>query len=129
MSRQSKQVLAILTSIFIVIFISRLVRLPTLEMDRDEIWSIWQTFGTPAQVLQWTPPDWTPGWFLLVSMWQHLVGISPLIVRLLVVFIFLITSALLYRVPRDIATESAAIIEVMACAVINYVVVFSVTML
>lgn len=112
--------LALLTGLFIVIFASRVVRLNTLEMDKDEIWSVWQTFGTPAQIVSWTPYDWSPLFYLIVGAWHSLVGIHPFTLRLLVVFGFLIGAAILYRLARALLDDTAAFITVGACAAMGY---------
>lgn len=115
--------LAVLTCLFVVIFASRVIRLNTLEMDKDEIWSVWQTFGTPAQIVSWTPYDWSPLFYLIVGAWHSLVGIHPFPLRLLVVFGFLIGAAILYRLARTLLPENAeagALITVAACAAMGY---------
>ena len=53
-----------MTALLLVVAASRIPRLNGMEMNIDEVWSIWQTLGTPRQVLAWVPYDWPPptGW-------------------------------------------------------------------
>lgn len=120
LNRRAKVMLATLTALLLIVFASRVVRLDTLDMDADEIWSIWQTFGTPAEIAAWTPPDWTPAFYLLVGAWRSLVGIHPVIVRLMVILPFLIALALLYRVTTRLAGDVAGLLAVGACAAFGY---------
>jgi len=106
-----------------IIFASRVMRLSTVEMVRDEISSIWQTFGTPSQIIIWTPQDAPPGYYLLVGLWRSLVGIHPVVIRLLPVFAFMIVSALLYRITAELVGTTAAFITIAVCAAINYIIV------
>ncbi len=47
----SRRHLLIVTVLLLIVAASRILRLNGLEMDIDEVWSIWQTLGTPRQVL------------------------------------------------------------------------------
>src|SRR5262245_51487407 len=58
LNRRQRLFLASFVIICLVIVFSRLSRLPTLEMDNDEVWSVWQTSGTPLEIIAWTPFDW-----------------------------------------------------------------------
>ncbi|MEP7287008.1 MAG: glycosyltransferase family 39 protein [Chloroflexota bacterium] len=112
--------LAVLTCVLLIIVASRVVRLNTLEMDADEVWSVWQTFGSPTQIIQWTPYDWPPLFYLTVGGWQTLTGIHPFTLRLFPLFVFLIALALLYRIARRVYGDTTALIAVTACAAMGY---------
>src|SRR5258706_6505072 len=100
--------LALVTLILLVIAASRIPRLRTFEMDTDEVWSVFQSVGTPKQIVAWTPFNWPPAYYLAVGGWRSFVGIHPKIIRLLSVFVFLIGAALVYRVtPKVLALESS----------------------
>src|SRR6266446_6987393 len=96
----TRWILASLVAIFLIVFASRVVRLPSLNMDPDEVWSVWQTLGTPQQIVSWTPYDWSPVFYLIVGGWQKLAGINLFILRLLPIFSFLIGLAILYRIAK-----------------------------
>lgn len=117
---KTRRALLTITVVLLVIAASRITRLNTLEMDEDEIWSIWQTFGTPSQVVAWTPYDWSPAPYLTVWTWQALTGIHPFTVRLLTIYGFLLAMALLYRVTSMIVDRTAALIAVAACSGMGY---------
>jgi len=68
----------VLAAALLLIAASRLLRLCGLELDHDEVWTIWQTFGSPRQILAWTPYDWPPLHFLALGAWQELAGIHPI---------------------------------------------------
>src|SRR5437763_884439 len=100
--------LFLVAAILIVIAASRLGHLPGLDLDGDEVWSIWQTFGTPGDILRWTPYDWPPLFYLVLGLWKGFVGIHPFVVRVLPVFAYLIGAACLYRVTSKILNRNAA---------------------
>src|SRR4051794_24103437 len=108
--------LFLLTILFLIVFASRVVRLNMLEMDRDEVWSVWQTFGTPQQIIQWTPYDWPPLFYLTVGSWRGLMGDHPFTLRLLTVYTFLIGIAVLYRVAKRLCDDTTALIAAVACS-------------
>src|SRR5207237_8810688 len=62
--------LALLTCVLLLVAASRIARLNTLEMDQDEIWTVWQTLGSPTQIISWTPYDWSPLSYLIFGAWQ-----------------------------------------------------------
>ncbi len=115
----SRQLFALI-SLLLVIFASRVIRLSTLEMDPDEVWSVWQTFGSPSQIIKWTPYDWTPLYYLIVGAWRWLTGLNPFVLRLLSLYTFLIAMALLYRLARRFYGPTAALIAVAACAALGF---------
>ncbi|MCC7450184.1 MAG: glycosyltransferase family 39 protein [Anaerolineae bacterium] len=120
LSHRSKLILAALVGLLLIIFASRVIRLTTLEMDPDEVWSVWQTFGTPADIAAWTPADWSPPFYWLVGAWKSLVGIHPFTVRLMIVLPFLVALAILYRVSKILAGDVAGLIAVGVCASFGY---------
>src|SRR5258708_1055178 len=112
--------LALLTCVLLLIAASRIVRLNTLEMDQDEVWTAWQTLGSPSQIISWTPYDWSPPSYLIFGVWNWLTGVDPFTIRLLPVFVFLISMALLYRIVRRLFDERSALLSVTACAALGY---------
>src|SRR5258708_5997663 len=94
-------------------------------MQQDEVWSVWQTLGTPQQVISWTPFDWSPTFYLMIDGWQNLTGISPFTLRLLPIFVFLIGLALLYRITNRWYATHAAIMAIMVFSALGYVLFLS----
>ena len=109
-----------LVGCFLLISASRLWRLSSLPMGVDEVWAIWQTFGTPTQVVRWTPVDWTPVYFLILWLWQHLAGIQPLALHFFSLLIYLLGCAVTYRMMRRIAGEAAGLIGLVVYAALAY---------
>ncbi|MEO8609094.1 MAG: glycosyltransferase family 39 protein [Chloroflexota bacterium] len=100
---------------------SRFITLHGLELNTDEVWSIWQSFGTPEQIIRWTPYDWPPGYYLLLGGWKIFVGIQPIVYHVLSIFIYLISVALLYRVIRRLRDEKTALLVILAYSALGYI--------
>jgi hypothetical protein len=109
-----------LVGFFLVIAATRIGRLSSLSMGVDEVWAIWQTFGTPAQVVSWTPVDWTPTYFLLLWVWQHLAGIHPLVLHYLSLLIYLLGCAFTYRMMRCLTGGGAGLIGLAVYTALSY---------
>ncbi|MBI1280764.1 MAG: hypothetical protein GC179_21750 [Anaerolineaceae bacterium] len=99
---------------------SRLLVLHHIRMGGDEIWSVWQTLGTPGQIMQWTPFDWTAGYYLTLGFWRGWVGMLPFALRMLSFLVFLIGCAALYRVARRFGGERAALLAIPAYGALGY---------
>lgn len=118
----TKSQLAVMTLTLLLIVASRLLRLDVTatEIRVDEIWSIWQTFGSPQQIVDWTPFDWTPLYYLLLAGWKELVGIHPIVIRFLSVLLFILGASWLYRALTDIWSAKAALIAVLTYSALGY---------
>mgnify|MGYP005849882799 CR=1 FL=1 len=92
----------------LLIVAARLRLLDNYLMDHDEVWSIWQSIGTPAEILRWTPYDWTPLHYQVQGVWQSAVGFQPVVARLASVFTFLIGVACVFRLARRLSGGSPA---------------------
>ncbi len=119
--------IAVSTAVLFLIALSRFVRLSGLiDMASDEIWSIWQTQGTPQQIVQWTPYDWPPLYYLLLGGWRVLVGMHPVALRMLSVLLFLLASAIMYRLMRRLGVPTmAAMLGMLAYGALGYAVFVS----
>jgi hypothetical protein len=104
----------LLAVLLVIIAASRILRLDAFRMDTDEVWTIWQTFGTPQQIIQWTPPSETPLYYLLLGLWKGFTGIDPIVIRSLSVLGSLVGSALMYRAARRVHGEPTAILAMLA---------------
>ncbi|MEL6148375.1 MAG: glycosyltransferase family 39 protein [Chloroflexota bacterium] len=69
-----------------------------LDMTGDEVWSVWQTLGTPQQIIHWTPFDWPPGYYLILGGWWRLTGLHSIPLRYLMLLVFMIGCAAVFRV-------------------------------
>ena len=78
--------LALMTAMLLLVMLTRLPGLSTLQLDADEVWSVWQAVDGPAQIVMRTPYDWTPTYFLLMGGWTSLVSNHPLAVRMLALY-------------------------------------------
>src|SRR5262249_31096383 len=99
-ARGSRYLAIIFATFLVVVAASRMIHLPGLNPDADEIWSVWQTFGTPQQIVAWTPYDWPPLYYLTLGAWTQIAGITPIMVRFLSVLVFLPGVACLFAAVR-----------------------------
>ena len=111
--------------ILLIVALSRIPRLPYLEPDMDEAWSVWHTIGTPQQIVDWTPYDEPPLSYLLIGAWRGFVGINPTVVRLLSVYTFMIGGAFLYRAARRLHGDTAGVVALIAYGAFGYGLVVS----
>lgn len=118
MLRSSK--LAVLVAMLLVIAATRILRLDDYAMNPDEIWSVWQTLGTPTQILQWTPYDWPPLYYLTLGAWRGFVGMHPVALKLLSTLAFMVGAVGLYRVVRRLYSHRAGVIAILAYAAVSY---------
>jgi hypothetical protein len=107
--------------VLLVLAASRIIKFNSLEMNTDEVWSIWQTFGTPEQILRWTPYDWPPLYYLVLGGWKELVGFQPYVLRVFSLLCFLPAVAVLYRIIRRLRDERTALMVVLAFSALGYV--------
>ncbi len=112
----------VLAAALLLIAAGRLLRLRGLELDADEVWTIWQTFGSPRQILAWTPYDWPPLHFLALGAWKELAGIHPVAVRMFSVLALLPGAACAYRAVRRGHGHTAGAIAMLTYAALAYVI-------
>lgn len=111
---------ALVVALFAVYLVSRVIIWDRLEFEIDEVWTIRQTFGTPVQVLLWTPYDWPPLHYLALHAWQRLVGFHPFVTRLSSVYIGLVALAAMYRLARRWFGATAAVLTMAALGGFGY---------
>ena len=120
MNRRMRVSWVLAAGLLLLVAASRLVRLDDLIMNRDEIWSVWQTFGTPQQIIQWTPYDWPPGYYLTLAAWRSVAGSYPLALRVFSVLAFLCGAAALFRLMRRWSGTPAAVLTTLAYAALGF---------
>jgi hypothetical protein len=123
---QSYQKWVIIITLMLLVAASRFTRLDEMAMNPDEVWSAWQTLGTPAQILQWTPYDWPPLYYLTLGAWRGLTGPFPTTLRVLSALVFMIGAAISYRFMRRLRGESAGILAMLAYAALGYGILLSI---
>jgi hypothetical protein len=117
---QQRGLLLAFVVIFLTLFASRIGRFNTLNLQKDEVWSVWQTLGTVQDTVNWTPYDWSPAYYLLVYGWRTLTGINPFTLRVMTALLMLLTAALLYRVGRRLIGGRGAILAVLTFGAFGY---------
>ncbi len=120
--RQRNQIILTLTVLLLFFAAHRILSFAETEMHIDEIWTMWQTLGTPAQIINWTPFDWMPLSYLTFGAWRGLVGMHPVALRVLPMLTFMISAAILYRAARWVTREhQAALLIVLVYGAFGYV--------
>ncbi len=121
LSRRRAQI-ALVTVILLLIFAGRVFRLDVTvtELRVDEYWSIWQTFGSPQQILNWTAYDEPPLYYFILGAWRLWVGIHPIVLRLLPILFFMLGTAFLYRWMKDARGHAAGVITILAYGLLGY---------
>lgn len=112
--------LAALTLLLLFVFATRAPLLNTLEMDSDEVWSVWQTFGTPAQIVEWTPYDWLPTYYLMIGAWRSVMGFHPIVLRLFTLFAFMLGVTALYKAGNRLQGRRLGILAALVFAALSY---------
>jgi hypothetical protein len=124
--RRNSWILFAVIALLLLIAASRVLRFGGLTMNPDEVWSVWQTFGTPGQILQWTPYDWPPGYYLSLGLWRGLSGQFPIILRYLNVLILVIGLSCLFRVVNRLRGRYAALLALPIYAAFSYGIILTV---
>lgn len=120
-----KRLLPIVIAALLLVAASRAFRLDATvtEVTVDEVWSVWQSLGTPLQIIQWTPYDWPPGYYLALGGWRTLVGLHPVALRWLSLLAFTLGAALLYRAAERLRGDG--VIAMLAYAAFGYLIFMS----
>jgi hypothetical protein len=108
------------TALLLLLFLTRLIHFHGLEMHTDEIWSVWQSYGTLQQILRWTPYNWPPLYFVMIAVWKDLVGIHPFVLRLLTALTYMIAITALFRVMWRLRGMRAALLVVLAFSALGF---------
>jgi len=116
----------VILAVLLLIAASRFTRLDEMALNPDEIWSAWQTLGTPAQILEWTPYDWPPLYYLTLGAWRQLTSPYPTTLRVLSALAFMIGAAFVYRIMRRLRGSSAGILAMLAYAALGYIILLSI---
>jgi hypothetical protein len=114
-----------MAGLLLVVAASRLVRLDDVALNRDEIWSVWQTFGSPQQILQWTPYDWPPLYYLVLGGWRAIMGAEPIVLRVLSSLVFMLGLVFMYRAVRRLHSARAAWLVSLAYAALGFSILLS----
>ncbi len=84
-----------------------------LDLTTDEVWSATQANGTWQEVYQWTPYDWAVGYYLILSGWERLVGLHPIMLRTLSLLVYALGLSAFYRAIQRLHTPATAVLAVL----------------
>ncbi len=115
-----------MTALLLLLFASRLQWLSTIQMDVDEVWSVWQTLGSPTDIIRWTPYDWTPTYYLMLGVWRGFTGIQPEFLRLFTLLFMMLGTASLYRCGKFLLNQRMGLVAAAAFAGLGFVIFASV---
>lgn len=104
----------------ILIALSRMHHFNVIDLEPDEVWSVWQTMGSPVQIVAWTPFDWGPLFYLLLGGWRALTGINPDILRVFPVLLCLVGCAGMFRLGKFIGGNGAGWWSMLVYASLTY---------
>ena len=127
-SKHSKDILGHWLWALPVLLIVAALTLRQIDLDpptADEFYSMhnagWLVNGpySPIDVmrsLQRNSPNHTPGYFILLSIWGHLIGYDLALGRVLTIFSGLLALAMAYRLTRDFVAPVAALFALIIIA-------------
>jgi 4-amino-4-deoxy-L-arabinose transferase-like glycosyltransferase len=118
MSLSTRKSAAILLSalLLLVIVLSRVPYFGQLELDAHEVWTMWQSVGTLPQVIDRTPYDWGPLYYVVMAGWQSLVGDHTETARVLSVLWLVLGSAFMYRAMSRLRPGNAPLLAALLYA-------------
>ncbi len=91
---------ALMTTLLLMLAASRILLFRQYELDGDEAYMVWQSFGTLEDVIRWLPYDWPPLSFAMVWAWRSIVGAHPILLRVLPLLLFMLGVAFTYRLGK-----------------------------
>jgi hypothetical protein len=115
----------VITGLLLLVAASRLTRLTDLTMNRDEVWSVWQTFGTPTQIILWTPYDWPPLYYLALAAWRSVASMYPAALRAFSTLMFPLGAVFLFRVMRRWRGQQAGLLVILTYAALGFGIMLS----
>ncbi len=116
----------LLALLLLTIAAARILRLEDVQPHPDEIWSIWQGFGSLTDIIRWSPYDWPPLYFVCLSFWVKLVGLQPIALRMLSVFCFMIGVSSFYQILKKHVSIQASTIALLLYGGMAYTVYLSI---
>jgi len=108
--------LFLFTLLLLLIVASRAPYFKILELDAHDAWTMWVSVGTPPQIINRTPYDWGPLYYLILAAWQALVGNHVETGRVLSVLWLALGSAFLYRAARRLRAGITPFLAVLIYA-------------
>lgn len=123
--RSRTTALAAITLALLIVAASRILHITQLTMNWDEVWSIWQTFGTPTDIIRWTPNDWQPPYFLFIGAWKEFAGIQPFALRVSSLLVYMLGAAFTYRAAKRLGGEHAGLFTVLVYSALGFVIFLS----
>ncbi len=98
----------LLVPLFLLLALTRIPRTLDASMDWDEIYTVWQSFGSLDQVVGWVPYDWPPLHYAIVWFWQNLVGPHPFVQRYFSTLVLFLGTAFMFALVRKITKHVPA---------------------
>ncbi len=102
--------------LLVLIVLSRVPYFRQLELDPHEVWTMWQSVGTLPQVINRTPYDWGPLYYVVMYGWQNMVGVHTETARVLSVLWLVLGSAFMYRAMARLRSGYAPLLTTLLYA-------------
>ncbi len=106
--------LATAVLILLAIFLSRAQQLNSITFDIDEVRSAMRAEGDISQIIAWQPDDWPPLYGVMLGSWRAAISDNPLILRSSSLLLFMLATALVYRMMRVLFRGEYAALGAMA---------------
>ncbi len=106
--------LAAAVLILLAIFLSRAQQLNGITFDIDEVRSAMRSEGNISQIIAWQPDDWPPLYGVMLGSWRAAISENPLILRTSSLLLFMLATALIYRMMRVLFEGEYAAVGAMA---------------
>lgn len=128
MMTTARRWLWLITLILLLAAAARVLRSDVVDVEirRDEVKSVLRAEGSVIEVIDQTPPDWTPLYFVTLAGWKDLVGEHPIPLRFLGVLSFLLGTACLYRLLTGWHGRWAGLLGALAWSALGYTIFLSI---
>ncbi len=115
-----------LTLLLLLVAAPRILRLGEISLNFDEAWSLYGSSGSWSEVMRWLDVNYPPLLLLLMKVLVGWFGSDPLVLRYVFVLIFLLGTAVLYRLVQRESGAAAAFLSVLTYGGVGYLIYASV---
>ncbi|HYO89713.1 MAG TPA: hypothetical protein VER79_13775, partial [Candidatus Limnocylindrales bacterium] len=112
--------LAFMTGLLLLVMLTRIPGLSTLQLDPDEVWSVWQSVDSPALTILRTPYDWMPTYFLMMGAWTSMASSHPLAVLMFALLVFTISVPCAYQAGRILGGRGVGLVFAFGYSALSY---------
>ena len=129
MKSHSSRGIQLFGAVFILLLIafSRFMLLPDLYFDQDEVWSVWLATASLDEIFGRNPFDSPPGFYILLSGWHFFTGMTPFVMRVLIILLFMLNNAFLFVLTKRLfKNHFVAVLSVLAYSSSGFIIYLSI---